>query len=183
MKRLFKFKYPKFTLLAIAIILSYLIFRNDYIANFVLNLGEIKYVGLFIAGMLNAFGFTAPFAIGFLISYNPMNLWLAAVTATLGTVFVDLLIFNLIKFSFEDEIEDIRKTKIAKEIYNEIEKDFGDTIRKYLMYVFAGILIASPLPDEVGVTMLEALTKIKQLPLAIISFILHMIFIVILLSI
>jgi uncharacterized membrane protein YdjX (TVP38/TMEM64 family) len=50
------------------------------------------------------------------------------------------------------------------------------------MYAFAGILIASPLPDEAGVIMLAGLTKIKTWALAIISIILNTIGILIMLS-
>jgi len=46
-------------------------------------------------------------------------------------------------------------------------------IRHYLLYVFAGIILATPLPDEVGVSMLAGLTTIKPMKLAIIGFILH----------
>ena len=49
------------------------------------------------------------------------------------------------------------------------------------MYAFAGILIASPLPDEAGVTMLAGLTKISVKSLALISFILNTLGIIILL--
>ena len=50
------------------------------------------------------------------------------------------------------------------------------------MYAFVGILIASPLPDEIGVIMLAGLTKINFKILAIISFILNTLGILIILS-
>ncbi len=41
------------------------------------------------------------------------------------------------------------------------------------MYLFAEIMIASPLPDELGVAMIAGLTKIKQTTLGFMSFGLH----------
>jgi len=60
-------------------------------------------------------------------------------------------------------------------------RNVNEKIRIYLMYAFAGILIASPLPDEAGVTMLAGLTKISVKSLALISFILNTLGIIILL--
>ena len=183
MKRLFKFKYPKLALLLVCIVATYFIFKNPIIADFILGLGKLRYLGLFIAGMLFAFGFSAPFAVGFFLTLNPSNIWLAGIIAGLGAVLADLLIFNFIKFSFEDEFKRLGKSK-ATNYFNEfIGKSFGGTIKKYPMYVFAGIIIASPLPDEVGVIMLAGLTKINQLTLAILGFILNTLGILILLNI
>ena len=85
----------------------------------------------------------------------------------------DLLIFNVIKISFNDELQRLKKTKIMREIKEIIKKDLGKRLQHYLLYVFAGILIATPLPDEAGISMLAGLTHIKQKILAPISFILH----------
>ena len=182
MRKLFKFRYPKIVLLVIAIILSYFIFKNNYVTDFVLGLGELRYLGLFIAGMLFAFGFSAPFAVGFFVTYNPINLWFAAVVAGMGVMFANLVIFNIIKISFEDEFKKLEKTKTARLLNKFIGKEFGAHVRRHLMYVFAGIIIASPLPDEFGIIMLASLTKIKQLTLAILTFILGTLGIAFLLS-
>ena len=71
------------------------------------------------------------------------------------------------------EFESLKNTRIFKSIIIEIEKDINKKIRNYLLYIFMGIVIASPLPDEIGVTMLAGLTKIKQKYLILISFILN----------
>jgi len=178
---LFKLRYPKIFLLFIAIILAYIIFRNPNIQSFVSGLGNLKYLGIFIAGMLFSFGFTSPFAAGFFITLNPENILLTGIIGGVGALLSDLLIFSLIKLSFKDEFERLEKTKIIKDIKKEIEQDFGKKIKVYLMYAIAGIMIASPLPDEIGVIMLAGLTKIKVNKLSVISFILNTLGILILL--
>lgn len=182
MKTLFKLKYPKIFLLILFIILAYVIFSNPKVSGFISSLDNLKYLGIFIAGIFFTFGFSSPFSAGFFITSNPDNILLAGVIAGFGAMLGDLFIFNLIRFSFIDEFQKLKKTKIAREINSVIEKDFGKKIKNYLMYTFVGILIASPLPDEIGVIMLAGLTKIKQNLLAIISFILNTIGILILLS-
>lgn len=182
MKRLFKFKYPKIVALIIAIILAYVIFRNSEVSGFISNLGTLSYLGVFIAGMLFTFGFTSPFSAGFFITLNPQNLFLAAIIGGLGALFSDLLIFKFIRISFEDEFYRLEKTRAIQKTEQLIERAIGHRIRIYLMYVFAGFLIASPLPDEVGVIMLAGLTKIKTYTLAILSVILNTLGILVLLA-
>jgi len=84
-----------------------------------------------------------------------------------------LIIFHTIKISFEDEFKKLRNSRPIVRIMNLFERSINEKIKVYLMYAFAGILIASPLPDEAGVTMLAGLTKISAKNLAITSFILN----------
>lgn len=182
MKKLFSLKYPKILGLIIAIILAYLIFSNQTVGDFVSNLGTLHYLGVFIAGLLFSFGFTSPFAAGFFITLNPQNILLVGVIGGIGAMISDLLIFKFIRVSFEDELQKLRKEKISRKIEAIRDKVLGNKIKIYLMYVFAGFLIASPLPDEVGIIMLAGLTNIKARILAVIGFILNTIGIIILSS-
>jgi uncharacterized membrane protein YdjX (TVP38/TMEM64 family) len=179
-----EFHYPKTFLLIFCIILAYFIFKNPSVNSWINNLDSLSYFGSFIAGILLAFGFSAPIAVGFFITLKTGNLILTAIIGGLGALLADLIIFNIVKITFNDELRRIRKTRIMKEIEKILEKDLGKKLEHYLLYAFAGILIATPLPDEVGVSMLAGLTHIKQKILAIISFILHTIgiFIILLLS-
>jgi len=69
-----------------------------------------------------------------------------------------------------DEFKKLEKEKLIKKIDGEIEKEVGPKLFHYLAYVFAGLVISSPLPDELGVMILSGLTKIKTIPFMIISF-------------
>jgi uncharacterized membrane protein YdjX (TVP38/TMEM64 family) len=51
------------------------------------------------------------------------------------------------------------------------------------MYAIAGLIISSPLPDELGVSMLAGLTTINAKKLSIISFIMNSLGILIMLMI
>jgi len=133
--------------------------------------------------MLFAFGFTAPFSVGFFISLNPSNIWIAGLIGGLGALVSDLIIFHTIKLSFEDEFKKLRNSRSIVRIMNLFERSVNEKIKVYLMYAFAGILIASPLPDEAGVTMLAGLTKISAKNLAITSFLLNTLGIIVILMI
>jgi hypothetical protein len=172
-KKAFHIKYHKILILTFSIIISYFIFKNNSIAFFIENLQGYSYIGIFIAGMLLAMGFSAPFAVGFFIVSHPENLILATVIGGIGASISDLLIFKFIRFSFMNEFNELKKTSAIKKIREIFNNSLSIRIRHYFLYVFAGIMIATPLPDEIGVSMLAGLTTIKQKVLAIISFILH----------
>jgi len=169
----FMFDYPKLFILILCIILAYIIFRQPIVYNFLSGLNSLSYFGTLIAGMMFAFGFTAPFAVGFFITLQPSNIYLAAFLGGLGALIADLLIFRFVRFSFMDEFERLEKTKTVKKVGKAIERRVGLKFTNYLLYAFTGFVIASPLPDELGVIMLAGLTKINQSILAIVSFTLN----------
>lgn len=170
MIRLFKPKYPKISILIGCVILAYYIFSLAPVKTFVSTLGFAGYLGVFIAGLLFSFGFTTPFAIGALVVMNPTNPLLYAIIGGLGAMISDLTIFKIVKVSFLNEFKALMKTKTAIRL-SYVSPTFNKKVKHYLLYAFAGIIIASPLPDELGVTMLAGLSHIKAFPLAVISFI------------
>jgi len=182
MRRLFRLKYPKTFFLCLCIILSYLFFSQPLGKNFLFSLGLDGYLGAFIAGLFFSFGFTTPFAIGAFIILSPKNILLASIAGSLGSVISNLILFGIIKNSFADEFNKFMKSIPVKKL-NHLTLTIGKRTKHYLLYAFAGLVIASPLPDEVGVTMLTGLSHIKAFPLAVISFFCHFIGIFIFLSI
>ncbi len=176
------FRYKKIFLLLLSIIIAYLIFSNSKIADYVSSLNSFGYLGVFIAGLFFAFGFTSPISAGFFITLNPENLWLAGILGGLGALIGDMIIFKFIRFSFMDEFQRLKKTSIIKKVSMLIDKTLNHKIKVYFIYAFAGIFIASPLPDEAAIIMLAGLTKIKSNILAIISFVMNTAGILILLS-
>lgn len=178
-----KFKYPKLTGFIVAIIMAYAVFSNPLISEFISNLGKLSHLGSFIAGLFYMLGFTSPFSTGFFIDLNLSNIWLPGILGGIGALIGDMIIFNFVKASFKNEFERLRGEKIIKSAGKIMEKIFGKNMQKYILYLFAAILIASPLPDEAGLTILAGLTKIKASAIAVISIIFNTIGILILLSI
>jgi len=179
-KKIFSFKYPKLFLLTLSIILSYYIFSNPLISSEISKLNGLSYIGIFIAGLLIAFGFSAPIAVGFLIVAHPQNIFLASLIGGSGALLSDYAIFKLIRFSFLNEFNSLKKETI-KQIKKITHQNIEIKVKHYVIYVFAGILIATPLPDEIGISMLAGLTTIRPKIFAIVSFLLHTFFIFILL--
>ncbi|MBS3163683.1 hypothetical protein J4427_03270 [Candidatus Woesearchaeota archaeon] len=80
------------------------------------------------------------------------------------------------------EIKEIKREKIVKFLEKEENIIFGN-YKKYALAAFAGILIATPLPSEIGITLLSTIKRMSIKKFAIIAYILHTIGIFIILSI
>lgn len=175
-----KIKYPKLLLLSITFVIAYLLFYgNKYVPfhNFIMS---SSYIGTFIAGMLFVYGFTAaPATAIFLILAQNQNIYSASLIGGFGALVGDLFIFNFIRYSLADEIKKLSKEKITAYINHKTP----DLLKKYLMPVLAGFIIASPLPDEIGVSLLAASKTISTKTFSILSYLLNTIGIFIILLI
>ena len=170
MKKIPLIKYPKFLLLFITFLIAYLLFyerTNTPFHNFIISWG---YAGTFIAGILFAYGFTAaPATAILLILAKEQNIFLAGFIGGFGALIGDLIIFNFVRYSLDDEIKKLSKEKIISYISHKTP----NSIKRYLIPVIAGFIIASPLPDEIGVSLLAASKTISIKIFSVISYLLN----------
>ena len=163
-------KYPKFLLLFLTFLVAYLLFYDKTYQpfhDFIISLG---YAGTFLAGIFFAYGFTAaPATAILLILAKEQNIFLAGFIAGFGTLVGDLIIFNFIRHSFMDEIKKLSKEKIVLYVNHKTPNLF----KKYFVLVLAGFIIASPLPDEIGVSLLAASRTISTKIFSVISYLLN----------
>lgn len=165
-----KIKYPKLFLLIITFIVAYFIFYERNIPFFHDVLISLGYFGTLIAGIFFAYGFTAaPATIFLILLAQNENIIVSALIGGIGAMIGDYLIFKLIRHSFHDEIEKLRNEKIIKHI----NQKSPSIVKKYFLPVIAGFIIASPLPDEMGVALLATSKVISSRVFFIISFLLN----------
>lgn len=182
-KKKFHFRYYKICILILSILFAYFIFRNEMIYSWISEFANLNiFFGAFVAGLLIAFGFTSAFGIGLFLTLPDSNIFLLAFIGGLGAMISDMVIFKTIKISFKDEFNEIKKTSLIKKINLIIKSHKHALLRHYFLYALAGIVIAAPLPDEIGVSMLAGLTTIKAYLMILISFILHTLVILLILS-
>lgn len=179
-----KIKYPKFIILVLTIIIAVCLFQsgNTYkpFHDFILSLGLF---GDFVGGFFYAYGLTAAPATSILLLLaKEQNILVAGLIAGLGALISDILIFLFIRYSFSDEINRLKKENLVVSIKNNGKKIFG-SFYNYLLPSIAGFIIASPLPTEIGVSLLASLKKISILKFMVIAYLLHTIGILIILII
>ena len=131
--------------------------------------------------MLFSFGFTTPYAIGLFLVINPDSIILAAIIGGFGAFLSDYIIFKTIKFSLMDEFHELEKTWPIKGVESILKKKLPKKVKVVLLYITAAFIFASPLPDELGVTILAGLSTIQIKSFAILSFLSNTIGIAILL--
>ena len=133
--------------------------------------------------MLFSAGFTTPIATGFFLALDPANIYAASLVAGIGALIADLGIFSFVRLSFMDEFHKLEKTSFMRHLLRSVKFIVPKNLRTFLVYVVACVFIASPLPDELAVTLLAGFTKVHPYGFALISYIGNTLGIYLLLSI
>jgi hypothetical protein len=165
-----KLKYPKFLLLIFTFILAYFLFKGRTLDSVRLMLESLGYFGAFIAGVMYSYGFTAgPSTAIFLILAKQQNIVICGLLGGLGALVGDLIIFKFIRSGFTDELKMLSEERIVKTIRQKLPH----SLRIVLLPLLASLIIASPLPDEIGVMMFAAATKIHEGLFSVLSYVLN----------
>lgn len=164
--------YPRLCLLGASFILAYVLFHVGAL-DWMHDLGRYGYLSVFLGGLLFSFGFTTPFGIAIFVEMadivHPVP---AAILGGLGALLSDFLIFDIIRFSvFHDEIDRLRASRFAARIRAVIHHDnMPERLRRALLFSFAGFIIASPLPDELGVSLVSSLSRLSPREFGLVAF-------------
>lgn len=159
-------KHKNLLIFLLGILLAFFVSQNQSFRTYLLNLGDMGYVGAFIAGALYTFSFTTPLSIVILSilsqTVNPVQL---ALIGGAGAVLMDLTIFRFVK---DDLISDI------KPLYDRFGGDhvthvFNSRYFHWMLPVVGALIISSPLPDELGVTLM-GIAKMKTIVFIPISY-------------
>jgi len=157
-------------IIAISLTIAILIHQLEILEGFVQHTAATYFLfGTFLAGILFASTFTVAVATSiFLILGQAHNPVLIAVVGGLGALVGDTVIFKFLK---EDLVHD----------FEYLEVHFGKKIAKRIFHsklifwfapIVAAIMIASPIPDEIGLIMLAGI-KLKYRQFFIISFLMN----------
>jgi len=161
--------YKNTLLLVVSLIAFLFIAETPLIERFIQRFGELGYLGAFVVGAMFASVFTvAPATIILFEMANLLNPLEVAVIAGLGAMAGDYLIFRL----FQDKIIVELKPLFKGFIRPSIRKLFRTPYFSWLIPFFGAIIIASPFPDEVGVSIL-GLSRIRRWQFLLITFILN----------
>lgn len=158
-------------IIGVGVFIGVLLSRIDVFQTTLLNLGNLRYVAVFIGGMLFVSTFTV--ATGSLILFHiaqtmpPIE---TAVLAACGAVVSNLTIFHFVQ---DDIVDDLVC------LYDH----FGGNHLHHLLYsryfhwflpVIGSLIMISPFPDELAVSLL-GLSKMNTLKFVILSFSLHVV--------
>lgn len=165
-----RYRYKNITYLLVSVVLAFFLLKWEPFRNLLFQLGGWGYLGAFIGGILFVSTFTVATGTAILAllaeSLSPIEIGLIA---GLGAVVGDLIIFRF-----------IRNKGLTSEIEHFFRYFGGDKIShllqtKYFSWtlpVVGALIIASPLPDEFGVSLM-GISKMKTYKFLLLSFILN----------
>lgn len=169
MKTWKSFKYKNLSFFFLSLVIAFLLSQYEPFIAFLLNLGGIGYLGAFIAGLLFVSTFTVSTGVVMLlILAETLSAFDIGIIAGLGAVVGDLIIFRFVKDNLLDEIKSITKYFGGKHIRATLHTKYF----RWTLPVFGAIIIASPLPDELGVSLM-GIANMRTLHFIFLSFILN----------
>lgn len=156
-------------IIAVSILVAVFALKNGFIDSIVASLGGFKYLGMFIAGMFFTSVFTtAPsmVMIGELAQNN--QLMMVSFLGGLGSVVGDYIIFCFARDRISEDLEYLLRFSKTERFSAIFETKL---FHRFVPFLGAVILV-SPLPDEIGVSML-GVSKLSSRYFLLISFVLH----------
>jgi len=162
-------KYKNTFMLFVSLVAFFYLAKTPAVDSIIKHIGSLGYLGAFITGIFFVSTFTvAPAAVILFHLADTLYPIEVALLAGLGAMLGDYIIFRFMKDRvFEELMPLIQKMHTPK-----IKVLFKSPYFAWVLPVFGAFIIASPLPDEVGVGML-GLTKIKRWQFFLLAFVLN----------
>ncbi len=162
-------KYKNTTFLILSLIVFFYFADSPTVKNFINDLGSLGYIGALITGIFFVSTFTvAPAAVVLFNLADHLNPFEVAILAGLGSVVGDYIIFRFVKDRIFEELRPL----FARLNDTRISELLHTPYFAWLLPVIGATIIASPLPDELGVGIL-GISKMKTWQFLILSFFLN----------
>jgi hypothetical protein len=162
-------KYRNTAFLILSLIVFFFFADSPIIRQFITGLGSLGYFGAFITGIFFVSTFTvAPAAVVLFHLADHLNPFEVAILAGLGGVVGDYLIFRIVKDRVFEELKPLFDRLSGTRISELLRTPYF----AWLLPVIGATIIASPLPDELGVGIL-GIAKMKPWKFLILSFFLN----------
>jgi len=162
-------KYKNTFFLLLSLVALFYFSGTDFGQSIITGISKLGYIGSFFSGIFFVSTFTVVPASVVLFKlaqvYNPL---LIALTAGLGAVIGDYIIFRFLKDNVFDEIKPVFM-KLGGSHFSQL---ISTPYFAWLAPVLGALIIASPFPDEIGVGLM-GISKLKNWQFLTISFLLN----------
>lgn len=169
MKAPSKWRHKYLWLFLAGIVFAFLVTRSDVTREWLLRLTDYGYFGAFLGGVLFIFTFTT--ATGLIVIAElsqTMSPLMVGVIGGAGAVAGDMAIFFFARKELEKEV----KFSLKRLGGNFLLSLLKLKPLKWLLPIVGAVIIASPFPDEIGVSLM-GLSKIKTYKFFLLAFVLN----------
>lgn len=139
-------------IIVLSVLFAIYISKTGFLERILTATGEVQYLGSFIAGIFFTSVFTiapAMVALGEISQIShPLTV---AISGAVGALIGDLIIFHFIKDRFSVHIVNIMRAYKPGKRFKDV---FKSHILRKGSILLGGLIIASPLPDELGISLL-----------------------------
>ena len=156
-------------LIVFSVFIAVILARTGALKDLITSTQEVRFIGSFIAGIFFVSVFTAAPATVALGEIAQSNSVIAvAILGGLGALIGDLIIFRFVKDRVSEHFSYLIKASKTERIVS----IFKLKLFRWIIPFVGALIIASPLPDEIGVAML-GLSKMKNSYFILLSFVLN----------
>jgi hypothetical protein len=164
-----RWKYENTTLLILSLILVFYLAQTPVLDSAINALGNLGYIGAFIVGNFFVSTFTvAPAGIVLYHLADQLHPVEVALLAGAGAMLGDYVMFRFMR----DKVFDELRPMLMRLQTPKVKVLFKSPYFAWLLPLVGAFIIASPFPDEIGVSMLGA-SKIKQWQFFALAFVLN----------
>lgn len=161
--------YKNTTLLALSLVAFFYLARTPEVENFINSIGSLGYLGAFITGIFFVSTFTvAPAAVVLFNLADHLHPVEVALLAGLGAMAGDYIIFRFLKDKVFDELVPIFKRMHTPYVRTLFKSPYFSWVMPFI----GAVVIASPLPDEAGISLL-GMSKIRPWQFFVVTFALN----------
>src|SRR3989344_5737913 len=157
------------SLIILSILIAVILAKTGTLESLITSTQGMRFIGSFIAGIFFVSVFTAApatVALGEIAQSN--SIYTVAVLGGLGALIGDLIIFRFVKDRVSEHFDYLIRVSKSERLFS----IFKLKLFRWIIPFVGALIIASPLPDEIGVTML-GLSKMKNSYFILLSFVLN----------
>jgi hypothetical protein len=168
-QRYMKWRYKNTFLLFVSLTLFFYFADSYFVKGIISGVGELGYLGAFLTGIFFVSTFTvAPASIVLFYLAKELDPYQIALLAGAGAVIGDYIIFLFLKDKVFEEVRPV----FMKLGGSRLSKLISTPYFAWFAPVIGALIIASPLPDEIGIGLL-GISQLKNWQFIVLSFVLN----------
>ncbi|MBI4066014.1 hypothetical protein HY412_02400 [Candidatus Kaiserbacteria bacterium] len=155
-------------IIVLSVLVAVLLVQTEVLTNLLASAEQLEIFGAFVAGMFFTSIFTTAPAIAALGEISVMQgIFYTALLGAAGSVLGDLIIFRFIRDRFSEHVSEIMA---HQSIWRRFHLLFKRRFFRWFTFLLGGLILASPLPDELGIAVL-GFSKMRVKYFALLSFV------------
>ncbi len=155
-------------LIVLSVLIAVLLVRTDVLANLFISAEAMGIWGAFVAGIFFTSIFTTAPAIVALGEVSLLQgIFNTAFFGAMGAVVGDLIILKFVRDRFSEHVSEI---VMHQSIWRRFHLLFKRRFFRWITFFVGGFILASPLPDELGIAVLS-FSKVRMKYFVLLSFV------------